>query len=128
VHPLRLLRIALEAEQLRIGLHLRRTAIRVVMGSIALTLLLGALGFGHIAAWYWLRTHLLAQYVALIFAGFDLLFALVFFIIAFRSSPGLAEIEATAVRRNALRQAGESVTMTAMLVRVFEVLFRRRSR
>jgi hypothetical protein len=128
VHPLRLLRIALEAEQLRIGLHLRRTAIRFAMGSIALTLLLGALGFGHIAAWYWLRTYLLAQYVALIFAGFDLLFALVFFTIALRSSPGLAEIEAMAVRRNALRQAGESVTMTAMLVRVFEVLFRSRSR
>ena len=128
MHPLRLLRIALEAEQLRISLQLRRTAVRIVMGSIALLLLLGALGFGHVAAWYWLRSYLLAQYVALIFAGFDLLFALIFFTVAFRSSPGLAEVEALAVRRNALQQAGESVTLTAMLVRVFEVMFRSRSK
>jgi hypothetical protein len=129
VNPLRLLRIALEAERLRIGLHARRTAGRVVMGSIALALLLGGLGFGHVAAWYWLRSYLLGQYVALIFTGVDLLLALLLFLLAFRSAPGLAEVEALAVRRRALEQAGESLTITALIFRVLEQLLRsRRSR
>jgi len=96
------------------------------MGTIALALLLGGLGFGHVAAWYWLRGYLLGQYVALIFVGVDLLFALVLFLFAFRSSPGLAEVEALAVRRRALEQAGESLTITALIVRVLEQLIRSR--
>jgi hypothetical protein len=128
VHPLRLLRIALEAERLRIGLHARRTAGRVVMGSIALALLLGALGFGHVAAWFWLQSYLAGQYVALIFVGIDLLSALLLFLLAFRSAPGLAEVEALAVRRRALAQAGESLTITALIVRVLEQLMRSRPR
>ena len=120
VHPLRLVRIALEAERLRLGLHAKRTAGRVVMGSIALALLLGALGFGHIAAWFWLRDYLAGQYVALIFAGIDLLFALLLFLLAFRSSPGLAEVEALAVRRRALESATETLRISALLARLFE--------
>jgi len=108
------------------GLHARRVVGRVVMGSIALALLLSGLGFGHVAAWYWLRTYLAGQYVALIFVGIDLLFALVLFLIAFRSSPGLAEVEALAVRRRALEQAGESLTITALVVRVLDQLVRSR--
>ena len=128
MHPFRLLRIALEAERLRISLHARRTAGRVAMGTIALALLLGGLGFGHVAAWYWLRGYLLGQYVALIFVGVDLLFALVLFLLAFRSSPGLAEVEALAVRRRALEQAGESLTIAALIARVLEQLIRSRRR
>jgi hypothetical protein len=126
MHPLRLVRIAIEAERLRFGLHARRTAGRVVMASIALALLLGGLGFGHVAAWFWLRESLAAQYVAMIFAGIDLLFALLLFLFAFRSSPGLAEREALAVRRRALQQAGDSLTMTALIVRVVQQLVRSR--
>jgi uncharacterized membrane protein len=128
VHPLRLLRIALEAERLRIGLHVRRTAARIVMGIIALVLVLGALGFGHIAAWYWLREHMAGQYVGLIFAGTDLLFALLFFVLAFRSSPGLGEIEALAVRRRALESATESLSMSALVIRLVQQLTRSRRR
>jgi hypothetical protein len=128
VHPFRLFRIALEAERLRISLHVRRTARRIVMGSIALALLFGALVFGHVAAWYWLRTYMAGQYVALIFVGFDLLLALLLFLLAFRSSPGLAEVEALAVRRRALEQAGESLTVTALVVRVADRLIRSRRR
>jgi len=128
MHPFRLLRIAFEAERLRISSHVRRTARRVVMGSIALALLLAALVFGHVAAWYWLRTYMAGQYVALIFVGVELLLALVLFLLAFRSSPGLAEVEALAVRRRALEQAGGSLTITALIVRVLERLFRSRPR
>jgi hypothetical protein len=128
VHPIRLLRIAIEAEMLRLGLHARRTAGRVVMGSVALALLLGALGFGHVAAWYWLRDHLAAQYVALIFVGVDLVFALLLFFLAFRSAPGLAEVEARAVRRQALESAAETVSIYALVARLAEQVMRSRSR
>jgi hypothetical protein len=110
------------------GLHARRAASRIVMGSIALVLLLGALGFGHVSAWYWLRSYLAGQYVALIFAGVDLLLALLLLLLAFRSAPGLAEVEALAVRRRALEQAGESLTITALIGRVLQQLIRSRRR
>jgi hypothetical protein len=124
VHPLRLLRIALEAERLRLGLHASRTVRRAVMGCIALILLLGALGFGHVAAWYWLREYLAAQYVALIFAGTDLLFALLLFLLASRSTPGLAEVEALAVRRQALDNATDAVRISAVLGQLLGHLLR----
>lgn len=111
------------------GLRARRVVGRVVMGSIALALLVSGLAFGHVAAWYWLRTYLVGQYVALIFVGIDLVFALLLFFLAFRSSPGLAEVEALAVRRRALEQAGESLTMTALIARVVgQVVRSRRAR
>jgi hypothetical protein len=97
-----------------------------MMGSIALALLLSGLGFGHVAAWFWLRSYLAGQYVALIFVGIDLLFALLLLLLAFRSSPGMAEVEALAVRRSALQQAGESLTITALVVRVLKQLVRSR--
>jgi hypothetical protein len=128
MHPLRLLRIAFEAERLRIGLHIRRTAARVAMGIVALVLVVGALGFGHVAAWYWLRQYMVGQYVALIFAGIDLLLALLLFLLAFRSSPGLAEVEALAVRRNALESATQAVSLSALIVRLVQQLTRSRPR
>ena len=124
MHPLRLVRIAIEAELLRLGLHARRMATRAAMGCVALVLLLGAIGFGHVAAWYWLRDFLPGQTVALIFAGVDLLFALVLGVLAFRSAPGRAELEALEVRRHALEQAVGSVTVSALLIQLLRQLVR----
>jgi hypothetical protein len=118
VHPLRLLRIAIEAERLRLGLQVKRTETRVAMAVVALAMLLGALGFGHVAVWYWLRDYLSAKYVALIFAGVDLVIALVLLLLAARSSPGLAEAEAHAVRRRALESAAEALTISTVLARL----------
>jgi len=102
------------------GLHAKRAAGRVAMGCIALALLLGALGFGHVAAWFWLRDYLAGQYVALIFASVDLLFALLLLLLASRSSPGLAEVEALAVRRRALESATETLRISTLLARLLE--------
>ena len=127
MHPFRLLRIALEAERLRLGLHARRTATRVAMGLVALLLLLGAVLFGHIAAWYWLREHMAGQFVALIFAGADLVLALVLFLLATRSSPGRAESEALLVRRRALESATQTLTVSALVMRLVQGLVRSRA-
>lgn len=124
MHPLRLVRIALEAELLRLGQAARRIAIRAAMGCIALVLLLGAVGFGHIAAWYWLRQYLPSQSVALIFVGTDLLFALILGVLALRSAPGRAELEALEVRRHALEQAAGSLTVSAMMIQLLRQFVR----
>ena len=55
MRTLQLARIAAEAEGLRLRTHAQRTAIRVVIGLIALMFLGWALAFAHAAIWYWLR-------------------------------------------------------------------------
>jgi hypothetical protein len=116
----------MEAESLRLRHRAKRFIRRAILGCVALALLLGALAFGHVAAWYWLRDFLAGQYVALIFAGTDLLFALVLALLAVRSAPGVVEIEALAVRRRALDDAVESMTVSVLLIRLIERLLRPR--
>ncbi len=100
----------------------RRMVIRVLLACMARALLLGALAFGHVAAWCWLRRSLPAEYVALIFAGVDLLLAVVLLVVANRSRPGAVEAEALAVRRRALDDAVGSLTISALLMRLVEQL------
>ena len=124
--PLRLLRVALEAEGLRLSHRARRTSVRIVLGCFAVALLLAAVGFAHVAVWNWLRVSLAAQYVAAIFAGIDLVLALILGALAVRSVPGRVELEALAVRRRALEEAAASVTISALVVRLFDQLIRSR--
>jgi len=122
--PLRLLRVAFEAECLRQKHHMRRMVGRAVLGSFALALALIAVVFLHAAAWYWLAASMAGQYVALIFAGTDLLAALILVVLVLRSRPGLVEMEALAVRRLALDDAVESLRFSALLVRLMEQMLR----
>jgi hypothetical protein len=124
--PLRLIRIAMEAEALRLTHQVKRTVVRAALGYTALVLFLGAVAFAHVAAWYWLRDFMAGQYAGLIFAGADLLFALILAILAFRSSPGRVELEALAIRRRALDDAAGSLTVTALLIRLVDQLIRSR--
>ena len=55
MRALRLARIAAEAEGLRLRYSAQRTVMRAILGLVALAFLFGALVFGQIAAWYWLR-------------------------------------------------------------------------
>ncbi len=113
---------------LRLSQKARRTVSRVIVGFFAVFLLVGAIGFGHVAAWYWLRTYLPGQFVALIFAGTDLLLAIILGVLASRSTPGMAEVEALAVRRRALANATETLTVSALVMRLVEQWTRSRSR
>jgi hypothetical protein len=117
-----LVRLALEAEMLRLNYKARRTVTRLVLGYFAMMLAFGALVFLHVAAWYWLREFMAGQYVALIFAGVDLLLAAVFALLASRSTPGRSELEALDVRRRALDDAAGSLTISALLVRVIDLV------
>ena len=124
--PIRLIRIALEAETLRLSHKARRTMVRVVLGCFAMALAVGVLVFLHIAVWYWLRQSLEARYVALIFAGVDLVLALILALLAARSVPGRVEREALELRRRALDDITDSLTVSALLLRLIEQLIPRR--
>ena len=118
-----------EAEGLRLRYSFRRAVTCAVLGLIALSFLFGALVFGHIAAWYWLRTSFDRPAAALIVAGAELVVALALAMLATRSSPGRIEAEALAVRRRALESATSSLAFSALLTQLLPLairLFRRR--
>jgi hypothetical protein len=123
-----LLRLALEAEGLRLRHKARRMVSRLVFGYFALALVVGTLGFLHVAAWFWLRLFMAGQYVALIFAGVDLVLAAIFGLLASRSSPGRLELEALDVRRRALQDAAGALSMPALLIRAIEMVLSSRFR
>ena len=128
LRPLRLARIAAEAEGLRLRYIARRTAIRAVMGLIALVFVCGALAFFHVAFWFWLRRHFESPATSLIVAGADLLVALVCGLLAARSSPSRMEREALDVRRRALENATSTLaysTLAAQALRLGANMVRR---
>lgn len=120
IRPLRLARIALEAEALRVGHQMRRAAGRIAFGYLALIMVFCAFGFLHLAGWFWLRETLSTVQAAMIFTGVDLLVAAVFVWLALRSSPGAIEREALAVRRRALEDAEDSLAVSSLLVSLVE--------
>jgi hypothetical protein len=122
MHPLRLARIAAEAEGLRLRQLARRTAVQAVFGVIALAFLIGAVAFVHVAAWCWLRLSWEGQYAALILAGADLVLAVLLGLLATRSTPGKIELEALAVRQRALEGATTTLAWSTMALQVLRVV------
>jgi hypothetical protein len=122
MRPLRLARIAAEAEGLRLRHQARRTAYRAVLGLAALALLIGTVIFTHIAAWFWLRLSWEGQYVALTLAGADLVVAVILALLATLSSPGRVELEALAVRRRALEGATSTIAWSTVAVEALRLL------
>ena len=132
MRPLRLARIAAEAEGVRLRGMATRMATRIIFALIALLFVSGALVFGHIAAWYEIRTDLGQSYLitTAILGGSDLLVAIVLLFLASRSSPSRVETEALEVRRRAIEGIGSALTVTSMLLPLLRVAtsFRRRRR
>jgi hypothetical protein len=122
MRPLRLARIAAEAEGLRLRQRVRRTAVQAVFGVIALAFLIGAVAFVHVAAWCWLRLSWEGQYAALMLAGADLLIAVLLGLLATRSSPSRIELEALAVRQRALEGATTTLAWSTMALQVLRVV------
>jgi hypothetical protein len=118
----RLARIAMAAEELRLRHLIRRAIVRVVFAWLAAVLFLGALAFAHIAAWAWLRMTMVPYQACLILGGVDLVLGVVLMLLACRSSPGRVEREARAVRERAVDEALESLTISALLLRVVDMV------
>ena len=133
MRPVRLARIAAEAEIVRIRGMATRIATRAAFAVVALVFILGAVVFAHIAAWYEIRIGLEQSYLitAAILGGFDLLIAILLGLLASRSGPSKVEIEAYEVRRKAIEGIGSALTLTQMalpMVRLVSGFGRRRRR
>jgi hypothetical protein len=105
--------------------------VHVVLAVIALMFLVGAVVFGHIAAWYWLNRSMLASAGILGGAGrggADLVLAVIFGFLAGRSAPSAVELEAASVRRQALEGIGDTISLARLAVRLLQVLHRMKRR
>jgi hypothetical protein len=122
-----LAKIAVEAEILRIKHMLRRQGTRVALGLTAVLFLVAVLVIANIVLWQVLRTYLTPINAALVLLGINLLLAVIFGILATRSSPNRMEREALAIRRRALGEARNSLAL-GMLVPVAGAIFRWRRR
>jgi hypothetical protein len=132
MRPVRLARIAAEAEGVRIRGMMTRIVTRVIFAVIAAVFILGALTFGHIAAWYEIRVALEQTYLATagILGGADLLLAIILLVLASRSKPSRVEVEALEVRRKALEGISSALSITQMALPVLRLAsgIRRRRR
>ena len=124
MRPLRLARIAAEAEALRLRHRARRAAIRAMLAVVATAFVIGAVAFLHIAVWSWLRKSWDAPYVALTLAAADLVVAVLLGLLAARAAPSQIELEALAVRERALEGATTAIAWSTLAVQLLRVLNR----
>jgi len=127
VRSINLLRIAAEAELLRLRAMVARQGRRAAFGMVAFIFAIGVLILAEVTGWQALRLYVALAPIAaiLILLGVNLVIAAIFGLLAMRSSPGHAEQEALRVRRQALDAARGSLTLTA-IVPVATTLLRRR--
>ena len=110
-----LLRVAAEAELLRLRAMLVRQGRRAAFGAIAVIFGLGVLVLGEVAGWQVLRLYVAPIPATLILLGINLAIAAVVGGLAARSAPGPVEREALRVRRQAVDAARGALTFTAAL-------------
>jgi apolipoprotein N-acyltransferase len=118
MRPYRLVRIATEAEFVRLRGIAIRTGTRVVFAAGATIFAIGAVVFGHLAAWYWIRVSLgeSGWLTAVILGAMDLLLAVVAGILASRSRPSRVEQDALQVRRQAIEALRGMFSYTRILL------------
>ena len=124
MRPVRLARIAAEAEGVRLRGFITRVVTRVIVGVVALLFVLGAVAFGHVAAWYEIRTALNQPFLATtgIMGGADLLIAVILGLLASRSRPSRIEVEALEVRRQAIQGITNTLSITQMLIPLLRLM------
>lgn len=133
MRPVSLVRVAAEAEGVRLRAMATRIVVHAVYAAVALVFLLCALGFAHVAAWYAIsnRAGLTPLATAGVLGGIDLLIAIILGLMARRSTPSRVEREALQVRREAVANLRNAVNVTQValpLLRFALPLARRRRR
>ena len=113
MRSINLLKLALDAELLRLRAMVTRQGRRAAFGSIAFVFVLAVLALAEMAGWQGLRLRVEAIPATLILLGINLVITAVFGLLAARSSPGHAEREALRVRQQALDAARGSLLLTA---------------
>ena len=117
-----LLRVAAEAELLRLRHMLMRQGMRAAYGLMAALFAVGVLVLINVAGWY-----VQPIYATLVLLGVNLVIAAIFALLAARSSPGHAEREALRIRQQAIHDARGSLALTAIIPIAGAVLRARRS-
>jgi hypothetical protein len=124
MRPIRLARIAAEAEGVRLRGFITRVVTRLILAVIAFLFVLGAIVFGHVAAWYEIRTALDQTFLVTtgIVGGADLIVAIILGLLASRSSPSRVEVEALEVRRNAIQGIQSTLSISQMLIPLLRLM------
>jgi hypothetical protein len=130
MRPFRLMRVAAEAEGVRLRGFVRRVVARIILGMIALLFGLGVIVFAHMAAWYWLRTGLDQTFLTTtaILGGVDLIVAVILGLFATRSTPSRVEVEALDVRRKAIEAIGSTLSLTRLIIPLMRIVANLRRR
>jgi hypothetical protein len=124
MRPIRLARIAAEAEGVRLRGFITRVVTRLILAVIAFLFVLGAIVFGHVAAWYEIRTALDQTFLVTtgIVGGADLIVAIILGLLASRSSPSRVEVEALEVRRTAIQGIQNTLSISQMLIPLLRLM------
>jgi TRAP-type mannitol/chloroaromatic compound transport system permease large subunit len=110
-----LLRLAIEAEILRLRHLLQRQGRRAAFGLFAAIFGVSVLVLANVVGWQVLRLYVAPIYATLILIGVSFVIAIVFALLASRSSPSHTEREALRIRREALEGVQSSLALTAAL-------------
>jgi hypothetical protein len=124
MRPIRLARIAAEAEGVRLRALLTRVVSRIILGVIALFFVLGACVFVHIAAWMEIRGGLDQSDLttAGILGGADLVVAIILGLLSGRSRPSQVELDAYEVRRSAIAGIGSAISLTQIAFPLLRII------
>lgn len=111
----RLARIAAEAETLRLRHMAVRTGRRAAYAIVALIFGVALLVMVHCTAWIYAARYFGPGTASWIILGVDLVFCLIFALLASRGGPDRVEEEALQVRQTALHQIGQSFALLMLL-------------
>jgi ribose/xylose/arabinose/galactoside ABC-type transport system permease subunit len=110
-----LVKVAAQAEVMRIQSMVKRQGSRAALGLVALIFIVGALAFANVAGWQVARMYVEPIYTTLIMLGVNLLIGIIFALFAARSSSSQPEREALEIRQRALREARSSFALGAAI-------------
>ena len=106
---------AAQAEVFRIRQLVNRQINRVIWAVVAVVFVIALLVMVHVLATMVLSFYVAPVWAVVIVLGFDLVVALIFGLIALRTAPSRLEVEARAIRDQALAEMKESVAITALM-------------
>lgn len=124
-----LLKIAAEAELLRWQSFVKRQGVRGALGLVAGIFTLGILVMAEAAGWQVLDWRFGEMPASLMMLGVNLVLALVFGLLAMRSSPNRSEREALRIRQDAQREIRASLVISTLIPAASALLrYRRRGK
>jgi hypothetical protein len=110
-----LARAAASAEVLMLKQMVRRQIMRAVYGAVAVVFVIGALVLLHVVGFEALAPHLTPLEDSAVLLGVDVVVAVIFGLLASRSSPDAIEVEAKLLRDQSLRAMRQSLAVATLL-------------